>query len=41
LSLTNAAGDFPQPSLLEDSLLESDRYQVVYQTATVLIFSRR
>jgi hypothetical protein len=40
LSLANSAGDPPRHSLLEASLLQSDHYQVVYQTQTVLVFSR-
>ncbi len=41
LSLAAAADAPPQHSLLEASLLQSDRYQVVYQSPSVLIFSRR
>lgn len=41
LSLAPAAGAPPQHSLLEQSLLRSDHYQVVYQSQAVLIFARR
>ena len=41
LSLATSAGAPPQHSLLETSLLQSDRYQVVYRSPTVLIFTRR
>lgn len=41
LSLAPAAGQPPQHSLLETSLFQSERYRVVYQSQTVLIFTRR
>jgi hypothetical protein len=41
LSLAPSAGAPPQRSLLEASLLQSDHYQIVYQSPEVLIFSRR
>ena len=41
LSLAPAAGAPPQHSLLETSLLQSDHYQVVYQSPSVIIFYRQ
>lgn len=41
LSLAPAPSQPPQQSVLAASLLQSDRYQVVYQTPAVLVFARR
>jgi len=41
LSLATSAGAPPQHSLLETSLLQSERYLVVYRSPTVLIFTHR
>jgi len=41
LSLLPAPGQPPRQSLLAISLLQSNRYQLVYQTPEVLIFARR